>query len=208
MVRTAEETRTGKDLPCEVCGKIVYVVPNRQPTFRACSKSCASKLSSVGTITNTCECCRNEFIVPFWRNRAKYCSQECYHTKKRKPRISVNCVVCGSNIERTACHLHKSGKNVCGPICRGALKRKVRPKNSGYARKWVQARGGAKECERCKFSDHPEILVVHHKDRNRGNNNPSNFEILCPNCHAIEHYVDRQNIVMEDERHAVDQVLQ
>ena len=30
-------------------------------------------------------------------------------------------------------------------------------------------------------------LNVHHKDRNRKNNDYSNLEVLCPNCHSIEH---------------------
>jgi 5-methylcytosine-specific restriction endonuclease McrA len=43
------------------------------------------------------------------------------------------------------------------------------------------------QCNRCQYAD-KRILVVHHKDRDRTNNNLSNLEILCPNCHAIEHW--------------------
>ncbi len=39
-------------------------------------------------------------------------------------------------------------------------------------------------CNRCGFA---EVLEVHHKDRNRLNNSIDNLEILCPNCHAMEH---------------------
>jgi hypothetical protein len=45
-----------------------------------------------------------------------------------------------------------------------------------------------KKCERCGYDKHPEILEVHHKDRNRSNGNPNNLELLCPNCHTEEHY--------------------
>ena len=40
-------------------------------------------------------------------------------------------------------------------------------------------------CMRCGFD---KYVVVHHKDRNRENNVLENLEILCPNCHAIEHW--------------------
>ena len=39
-------------------------------------------------------------------------------------------------------------------------------------------------CERCGIA---KPLVVHHRDRNHGNNDQSNLEILCPNCHYLEH---------------------
>ncbi|MDD3531197.1 MAG: HNH endonuclease [Candidatus Pacebacteria bacterium] len=42
-------------------------------------------------------------------------------------------------------------------------------------------------CERCGY-DKKEIINVHHKDWNHGNNNLDNLELLCPNCHAEEHY--------------------
>lgn len=41
-------------------------------------------------------------------------------------------------------------------------------------------------CNRCNVED-KEVLVVHHKDRNRNNNDISNLEILCANCHMKEH---------------------
>jgi 5-methylcytosine-specific restriction endonuclease McrA len=44
------------------------------------------------------------------------------------------------------------------------------------------------ECECCGFKELPGILVIHHKDRDRKNNALSNLTVLCPNCHATEHY--------------------
>lgn len=43
------------------------------------------------------------------------------------------------------------------------------------------------KCERCGYNK-KEILNVHHKDRNHDNNDLANLELLCPNCHAEEHY--------------------
>jgi len=45
------------------------------------------------------------------------------------------------------------------------------------------------KCNRCPIED-IRILLVHHKDRNRKNNEIDNFEILCRNCHTIEHLKD------------------
>lgn len=190
FIRSNEEVRTGKTLPCETCGKLVYLPPHRVAAFRACSNSCKAKLASVGTIDKICQHCGTYFTVKRWRNGARYCSSECYNKAQKKPRFTVQCVVCGTSISRPEVHLHKSGKNVCGPSCRGALHRRVRPKGAGYARKWLVGRRALSSCERCGYDVYKEILVVHHKDRDRSNNDPTNFEILCPNCHAIEHLVE------------------
>lgn len=43
-------------------------------------------------------------------------------------------------------------------------------------------------CENCGLSEwlnNPIPLEVHHKDGNRNNNTIENFELLCPNCHAL-----------------------
>lgn len=39
-------------------------------------------------------------------------------------------------------------------------------------------------CNRCGSK---ENILVHHKDRNRKNNNITNLEVLCKKCHQIEH---------------------
>lgn len=44
-------------------------------------------------------------------------------------------------------------------------------------------------CEKCGYVQYTEILVIHHIDGNRRHNKRDNLLLLCPNCHAIEHYV-------------------
>lgn len=39
-------------------------------------------------------------------------------------------------------------------------------------------------CERCKRFP---VEVIHHKDRNRRNNNPDNLILLCRGCHIHIH---------------------
>lgn len=45
------------------------------------------------------------------------------------------------------------------------------------------------KCNRCGF-DNPKALEIHHKDKNRENNDISNLEVVCANCHTIEHKVN------------------
>lgn len=49
--------------------------------------------------------------------------------------------------------------------------------------KILQKRGN--KCELCNI---PEPLTVHHKDGDRGNNNPENLIVLCFNCAGMVHY--------------------
>ena len=45
-----------------------------------------------------------------------------------------------------------------------------------------------KICERCGYDKHKAAIIIHHKDRDRNNAAIENLEVLCCNCHAIEHY--------------------
>lgn len=48
-----------------------------------------------------------------------------------------------------------------------------------------------KSCIRCGL-DESKILEVHHKDRDRTNNELENLEVICPNCHKLEHAGNRK----------------
>ena len=45
-----------------------------------------------------------------------------------------------------------------------------------------------KFCQKCGWKEEPKVLELHHADRNRKNSREENTILLCPNCHAIEHY--------------------
>lgn len=72
-------------------------------------------------------------------------------------------------------------------------------------KKWIMQKLGNK-CSSCNYTKYREILVIHHKHGRKpeeGNkipwmlswkfikNNISNWELLCPNCHAIKHLKDK-----------------
>jgi len=58
------------------------------------------------------------------------------------------------------------------------------------------------QCEVCGFDD-IRALVYHHKDRNRRNNTDANPQLLCANCHTIEHYEKRDGIFSMKKRKPV-----
>ena len=66
----------------------------------------------------------------------------------------------------------------------------------GYDHRWHKIRNLKLArnplCERCEVAGLvvPAVLV-HHKDRNPKNNEPSNHESLCDACHDKEHAKDR-----------------
>ncbi len=45
-------------------------------------------------------------------------------------------------------------------------------------------------CERCGYKKF-EILQIHHRDRDREHNALKNLELICPNCHYEEHYLQK-----------------
>lgn len=58
-----------------------------------------------------------------------------------------------------------------------------------YRKHALQVHG--KRCDRCGYARHPAILQVHHKDRDRQNNNIQNLIPLCPTCHEEVHYEEK-----------------
>lgn len=89
----------------------------------------------------------------------------------------------------------KSGLYFCNKKCKDEAQSiggivDIQPshyKNGAYA-KYGEKKKDIQSCERCGYNLHPEILQVHHSDRNRFNNKIENLEKLCPNCHLWEHY--------------------
>ncbi len=118
-----------------------------------------------------------------------FCSMVCYGLFCRK---EVACVVCGKLI------LASQNKKTCSRACankhRSGIKYKINSPNdkvkSQRALKIRLLENRGKKCERCDYSKY-EILQVHHKDRNRKNNSVDNLELICPNCHFEEHFLEK-----------------
>ncbi len=123
-------------------------------------------------------------------NGRAYCSQRCFGISSRN---ESPCVVCLKLI------LASKHSRTCSRACANRYRTGIRYK-LGRPRKdkvqnqralkvrLLEKRGGA--CERCGYSK-IAILQVHHKNRDRNNNDLANLELICPNCHYEEHYLEK-----------------
>jgi len=134
------------------------------------------------------------------RGHAKFCCLSCsskYSAGKRpKGQPNVECALCKSPFYKTLARL-KNSKSELYFCCRehknqaqriGGIK-EIMPPHYGVSLKSyrdIAFRNLPHVCNRCGFFEYP-ILQVHHIDRDRKNNDLSNLEILCPNCHEVEH---------------------
>ncbi len=118
-----------------------------------------------------------------------YCSSVCYGISNRKENP---CIVCGVLI------LAGSNKKTCSRSCANTNRAGIvysgrRPKDKVVTARLLKARlvsiRGSR-CERCDFSI-IQVIQVHHRDRIREHNSLDNLELLCPNCHASEHYLKK-----------------
>lgn len=140
--------------------------------------------------TNCSVCKKLIYRRPSQINKgAVFCSMACYGIACRK---EVPCLVCGKLI------LAGLNKKTCSRSCankyREGIKYKIgSPKDKVKSQRALKLRllkERGKKCEKCNYSKY-QILEVHHKNRNRGNNELENLELICPNCHAEEHLLEK-----------------
>lgn len=109
--------------------------------------------------------------------------------------MNVECRYCGKKIHRSPSKIkNKSGVYFCCRQHKDLAQKNVSNIPEIRPRSFIDGRRinyrelvELKECARCCFNV-VDILIVHHKDRNRSNNDKMNLEVLCPNCHDLEHY--------------------
>ena len=141
----------------------------------------------------SCVVCKKQIYrrpVEIQRNGGRiFCSMVCYGLSNRKEQP---CLVCGKAI------LAGLNKKTCSRACSNKHRTGIRynmhrPKDKVVSQRalkvrLLQERGAI--CERCGYQKR-QILQVHHKDRNRLNNALDNLELICPNCHCEEHYLEK-----------------
>ena len=123
------------------------------------------------------------------RNKGRvFCSATCYGIACRK---EIPCVVCSKPI------LSRFNKKTCSRSCANKHRVGIRYKINSPRDKVKNQRSlklrllslRGKFCEKCGYTK-VEILQVHHKDRNKENNELENLELICPNCHAENHFLE------------------
>lgn len=117
-----------------------------------------------------------------------FCSMDCYGVSQRKEKP---CVVCGKMI------MSKFNKKTCSRSCANKYRTGIKYKLGRPSKDKVKSqqilkirllKERGKKCERCDYAKY-EILQVHHKNRDRNNNELNNLELICPNCHYEEHFL-------------------
>lgn len=118
-----------------------------------------------------------------------FCNQICYRRALTKEKL---CIVCGTRM-RTGLN-KKTCSRACANKNRAGIKYTGRRlKDNAVTIRRLKIRLFAKRgerCERCGYSK-KEVLQVHHKDRNSKHNSMTNLELICPNCHYEEHYLEK-----------------
>jgi hypothetical protein len=144
----------------------------------------------------TCEVCGTSFTRTRRADYIRFCSRACQakaNPGRKREGLMKPCEVCG--VEFYVKQSRFARARVCSSACWGKLLSAERKgtrlgaaasnwKGGVSSRYWRRFRKDA--CERCGGT---RFLVVHHRDRNRRNGDPSNFETLCKRCHSIEHDV-------------------
>jgi 5-methylcytosine-specific restriction endonuclease McrA len=96
----------------------------------------------------------------------------------------VMCLACKENPVKKA-GVSKLGYQRYYMYCSQCLKRRY------LTDKWIIKQHKKTSCERCHFlAEDPCQLDVHHKDHNHKNNDVTNLQTLCANCHRYIHMKD------------------
>ena len=170
---------------CIECGTTFKTIRDRG---KYCSQTCFRKHSfRLHNKTMICKGCGKEFRQ-YASRKAEYCSKECWRASK----IKAVCEYCGQDFYRRPSDMERGKHQYCSKPCFAAsrLKRMPRTSNPNGLRRILMRRNKIERCERCSFNIIP-LLVIHHKDLHRENNKVTNLQVLCPNCHALAHYLHR-----------------
>lgn len=173
-----------QNFKCIQCGNSYSTAHYRKNLSKYCSRKCTALGTRIKYNTSCLICKKNFEHISSRCNKAKYCSRKCYNiSQKNKGKTEYICFHCHKKFIGHAAHKRK----YCSKKCVGKESKKTFKPNYTTVRKAMISRELIKSCNRCGYDKEIKILGVHHKDRNRNNNNISNLEVLCPNCHSLEH---------------------
>ena len=161
------------------------------------------------TIPKNCLFCGTLFQASMGehkRGNAKFCSHSCCskntHKKQKESKTpNVVCALCGKHFYRPPAKI-KAARHFLQFCCRahkdeaqriGGIK-EIQPAHYGNGNRTYRAkafRSMPKQCSKCGYMKYPEILLVHHLDGNRDNNNISNLIVLCSTCHDETHFLSK-----------------
>lgn len=145
-----------------------------------------------------CKICSEVFYAkPSWLKNGNgvYCSKDCQN-KGRIKGAYILCFLCGEEAykQKKALDRSKSGHYFCNRTCstqwhNSEFKEEKHGnwKHGTFAYKRILERSDRHvACVLCTISD-IDLLLVHHIDKNRKNNQLENLAWLCHNCHHLVH---------------------
>jgi hypothetical protein len=142
------------------------------------------------------------------RGHGKYCSITCHGRGTTKIRLAkkisktpnVTCAYCSAPffVTSTRVSRSKSGLFFCCKSHKNASQRiggieAIQPSHYGtstiipYRKKAFDTY--PHRCDVCGYDKYMSVLQVHHRDRDRSNNDVANLQIVCPTCHVEIHYL-------------------
>lgn len=198
----------GKNVACKICHKLFYVKPSQFDRSKTCSMKCGgiwqSKLiqgkknPNYKTRTNKiCPHCKKTFKVLPHQNVKIFCNQKCRNAfSKKENHPSWNgggdnwCVDCNKPISTYAKRCEKCSKSMQhnNNWQGGKSFEKYGLEFNDDLRKLIRKRDNF-TCQICGINQKQlkRKLHVHHIDKNKKNNNPTNLVSLCINCHMKLH---------------------
>ena len=210
---TRDELKSYKDnIPCkcEHCNNIFGISKsdayrNFKGTriTRFCSLKCKNE-NKIKSASVECVClyCDKTFIKKKSAvGSNNFCSSNCaatYNNKQRTQKLPENCILCGQS-------LNKGSKSYCSRKCHRQFEYLKMIADwqtgllSGVSGKILQVKNFIRKymlelvddkCSKCGWGViHPTTLrcplEINHIDGNPLNNDISNLEVLCPNCHSL-----------------------
>ncbi len=146
-----------------------------------------------------CLICNEKFYTkPNWIKLGwgKYCSRKCSSINQLKGK-PMACFMCNKETYKSPKQLvrSKSGKFFCSKSCQTLWRNTVlyvgrnnkhwKTGESTYRAQMTKNKEMI--CHMCGLTD-KRVLVVHHLDRHRSNNELENLVWLCCNCHYLVHH--------------------
>lgn len=132
--------------------------------------------------------------IPWDKRSRLYCSDECLRTsgtrgggrnfKPRSPCSNPGCTKPVSGVKGKYCSSQCSGEHRSIQARDKWLLEGEEPGSGTIRRHLKSIRDECWCCGITEWNNKPIVLEIEHKDGNGHNNDPSNLELLCPNCHS------------------------
>jgi len=118
-----------------------------------------------------------------------YCSRKCA-SLGNVVNIPIDCAGCGKSMLRKPHEIaaSKTGRLFCSHKCSAIVSNMDRGGKGVTQYRLKAFKMLEHKCDCCGYNTVPEVLQVHHIDRDHSNIDITNLQILCPTCHHEEHF--------------------